>query len=441
MTKHTFFVTSKLKDRKIASLMTALQELLGGSSVSFKGHNLSLSLEAIEKSNTYIISQATLTFQTSHQAAIIEFRRGRTCPPTNIQGRYVQNLDLREGSAFQDEIIFHGDGGLSEENYVSVVKLITSQTKLITTPEVDGKSNVAAEVLIAEITALTDAQKSMIAANDDLRIKNEEAFSARLKKLEDETEVQRHKISEERDRLTFEFQEREKEIDQRLKELDDRDHMHVRRDLREKITNDIGERVRSSLVPPKTNTLGWLVLFLAFGCAAASGYFAYLSYNALMLVSGWDLSLSTNSTSVSASTAVVTSTHMYLMIARTSIASIATLGFLVYALSWLRGMYQRNLQLSNDLQQYALDINRASWTIETIMEMKTKEEHALPEQWIEGACRGLFEKQSTTATEPTAMDALGALLNVTGRLEMGPEGNKLELDKTGLKKAVKQGQP
>tara|TARA_R110002072_G_scaffold157895_1_gene308679 strand:- start:822 stop:1370 length:549 start_codon:yes stop_codon:yes gene_type:complete len=124
---------------------------------------------------------------------------------------------------------------------------------------------------------------------------------------------------------------------------------------------------------------------------------------------------------------------------RAAFVSIASLGFIIYALNWLKRSYLEDVKVSRELQRYALDINRASWTIETVMEMTNDENDNVtpPDHWIESVCYGLFRSGSSEKSQMTALDAWGKLLGVSGKAELGPEGPKLQFNKSDTNKIAK----
>ncbi len=59
---------------------------------------------------------------------------------------------------------------------------------------------------------------------------------------------------------------------------------------------------------------------------------------------------------------------------------------------------------------------------------------------VDGVTHGLFQSSSTVDEGVTPLEALGTLLNVTAKAELGPNGTKLEFDGKGLKKIAKSGE-
>jgi hypothetical protein len=98
-----------------------------------------------------------------------------------------------------------------------------------------------------------------------------------------------------------------------------------------------------------------------------------------------------------------------------------------------------DVQLERSLERYALDIDRASWSIETLIEMSKTEGAQVPAAWVDGACRDLFS-QSSHRDDPTALQALGALMDVAAGAEVGPEGARITLNRKGTRQVGRQAQ-
>ncbi|MDE3241019.1 MAG: hypothetical protein KGN33_18840, partial [Paracoccaceae bacterium] len=120
------------------------------------------------------------------------------------------------------------------------------------------------------------------------------------------------------------------------------------------------------------------------------------------------------------------------IIAKSIAASAAGTGFIAYAIAWLRRIYLDDISVERSLERYALDVDRASWSIETLMEMAKQENAEIPEAWIKGVCNDLFVT-STEKEEPTALQALGAMMDVAAGAEIGSNGAKIVLNRKGTK--------
>jgi hypothetical protein len=79
-------------------------------------------------------------------------------------------------------------------------------------------------------------------------------------------------------------------------------------------------------------------------------------------------------------------------------------------------------------------VNRASWVVETILEAQTKEAGEVPQEWVHGVTHNMFARNEGRDEDHHALDALGALLGISAKAELGPTGPKLELRRDGLRR-------
>ena len=122
---------------------------------------------------------------------------------------------------------------------------------------------------------------------------------------------------------------------------------------------------------------------------------------------------------------------------RTSAPILLVTGLLFYLLTWLKRTHSEDVSAERELERYSYDIDRASWAIETILEAQAKETGEVPALWIEGVTRSLFARSAARDEDREALDALGSLLNVSAKAEIGPNGPRFEINRPGLRKLGK----
>lgn len=125
-----------------------------------------------------------------------------------------------------------------------------------------------------------------------------------------------------------------------------------------------------------------------------------------------------------------------MMALRGAVLSAVCVGFAAYLISMLRKSYDSEVHTLHEFQRYGMDINRASWVIETAMEMTTKEGAALPERWIEGACAGLFQADNKKDAEVSSLAALGGVMGLGPEVTIGPTGASFKIPPKGARKAA-----
>jgi DNA-binding transcriptional MerR regulator len=95
--------------------------------------------------------------------------------------------------------------------------------------------------------------------------------------LDDEHKTRMEELEETFKLRTAELTEKEKEIEDKRRELDDRDNVHVRRELRERITNQLKQRLKEPLVTKTPATVRNTVVILCVGASAFLFWFAFQS--------------------------------------------------------------------------------------------------------------------------------------------------------------------
>lgn len=85
------------------------------------------------------------------------------------------------------------------------------------------------------------------------------------------------------------------------------------------------------------------------------------------------------------------------------------------------------------LKQFELDIDRASWVVETAMEWRRDQNAEIPTSLLEGITRNLFADGGDSAQAHSAADDLAsALVGNASQLKVKLGNNELNFDRKGL---------
>jgi len=292
------------------------------------------------------------------------------------------------------------------------------------------------QMLVGLQSTATNIAEQLAAA----RLSLEQEFAERRLSLEEEFQ-KRHAdgiaaLDEQRS-LIF---TQEEDLRKRTLELDDRDHIHARRQLREQITSNISKRLEGSMVPYRTSFIGWIVFSLTLTGSIFLGIISYLSLTEFTEIVriGANSSTSVQMKSDIAAVTLANSSVVWFLLARGAVAGIGSIAFLVYAISWLKSIYHADIRAHRDLERYSIDLNRASWAVETIMEAKAGD-GAIPDILIAGMSRNLFDGSSSEGAYAAATnDALGSLLRASAKAKIGPSGAEFELNSRGANRIASQ---
>ena len=125
-------------------------------------------------------------------------------------------------------------------------------------------------------------------------------------------------------------------------------------------------------------------------------------------------------------------------IVRAIVPLFLSIGFIAYAINWLRLVYLDDVRTERRYENYGNDIDRASFVIETIMEVGEKEEMQVPNAWIEGVCRNLFTDKDDEGYGKVPSNAAAMLLESIAGARIGPEGTEITVDRRGARRLSKQ---
>lgn len=111
---------------------------------------------------------------------------------------------------------------------------------------------------------------------------------------------------------------------------------------------------------------------------------------------------------------------------------VALVGFSA-AVAWMKRYYEEEMSMARERVAFAADIERASWVIEAIHEVKHEAKGELPPEWIEAVTRNLFSGGAKKEQEDDSTRALRALMGVAGAAKVGPNGLELDFGKKGTR--------
>ncbi|TPK67112.1 MULTISPECIES: hypothetical protein [unclassified Mesorhizobium] len=294
------------------------------------------------------------------------------------------------------------------------------------------------ELLASHQRMIERMQESVVSVGEQVaseRIRLEKEAAQRLTVLETEFEKRKTLAEQALDDVRQALERREEQLQTRAKELDDRDHIHARRELREQITSGIATRLRSSMVPAQTSFIGWGVFFLTLvGTVflAVTSVYSLQEFSQLLKSAIQSAGSKMESPEDKLAIARVQSSQAWVVLARAAVTGIGAVAFLVYAIAWLKNIYHDRLRAHRDLERYSIDLNRASWAVETIMEAK-HDGSTIPDILVAGVSRNLFG-EGDKSSDGHGSEALGSLLRASTRAKIGPTGAEFEMTSRGARK-------
>ena len=251
---------------------------------------------------------------------------------------------------------------------------------------------------------------------DDLERKYQEKvekYNAELAalKLEVGNELQLEKAS---------LETRERAVEEKLSTIDDRNNTHVRREIRDRMLDDVKQRIQDFGVSKATSEKRQPVMI------------GMLSLGILNLVFiGWTIFEIKGLETIE-----IASQHasaIYWLWARLALLTLSLLGTIVYYIKWQNKWAEQHSVSEFQLQQFYIDVNRANWVIESCLEWRKETDSAIPKELLSSIANGLFVN---SANEPEhvlhpADELASALMGSASKLRLKVGDGELEFDKPG----------
>ena len=301
------------------------------------------------------------------------------------------------------------------------------------------KVHSAVDVLQAQMGSLADQYRDMLGGLAKERAALRKDFDDRRQSMDQEREAEKRRLEREaekrieqfevyRDRETQSLQKQASDLEKREEDLDNRQHMHARRELRQQITDNLKKRIGKPVVTKRASSMRWAVFGVTMILGLGLGYYGLESFDIEEIKDTYQLSKNTTALS-----------WMPLsLILRPSILLFLSAGFVAYAINWLRVVYLDDVRTERRYESYGNDIDRASFVIETIMEVGEKEKTTVPDAWVEGLCRNLFAESGDLNYGKVPSNAAAMLFESIAGAKFGPEGSEVTMGRRDARRFAKK---
>jgi len=365
-------------------------------------------IERLDNAGSYLISNASVNF--------LNF---------NIQ-YYRSGADQGRPRPYNDEIrIDHNNnaGGLEPLRRLEVLRFLNQKIPLTPTSELPdvGASTSAQDVEVlyrSTIIKLETSFAQQIEKITNWTVEQTTALEQAKLRLADETAAERESLRKEHESRLEGLRLEAESLEARRKELDDRDYMHARRGIRNDLRELIKTREQKFSLTSNTRRLrlpvhAAMILLLA-GLLAVNGIY-------LREIASLD----------------ITSSSIQVLLwafGKQSIAAIAFIATLLFYVRWMNRWFEQHAAAEFLLKQFELDIDRASWVVETAMEWRRDQKSEIPGVLLEGITRNLFaDVGSASAEKHTAADDLAsALVGNASQVKLKLGDNEVSFDRKSL---------
>lgn len=370
---------------------------------------------------------------------------------------YARGGQQEPKSSIYDEIIFSQNTSQTADPIVKLdlISFLNKKLRKFEPDRVNTENNSPEQsqlLAIHESTLerLERLNEDLISQSSKFRLNLENDFNKKKQECEND-------LKENKDNLEVEFRLRETDLEARenallnkLKIIDDRNNTHVRREIRDRMLDDVKQRISNFGVSETTAQkrmpvlLGIILLIFTFaGLLAWTGYeihsmdkqyFSMLE--AIGNISSWSpdsLKAVGVSTDIIAkvSTADVDRTHLYWLWIRFTLFSFGLVGTLLYYIKWQNKWAEQHAISEFHLQQFYVDVNRANWVIESCLEWRKETESAIPRELLSSITNGLFvnnQPEPERVMHPSD-ELASALLGTASKLKLKLGDSEMEFDK------------
>lgn len=369
-------------------------------------------------------------------------------------------------SAIYDELVVthHQQVSSSVHDRLEVIALLSKKLKAFEPSRV--------------ISGLTEEQSQLLAIHQStlerLEVLNEELISKSAefrqgleKQYAKKTEENEELFRQRQGALQADIAEKLEDVERRkanveaiLKKIDDRNNTHVRREIRDRMLDDVRSRISKFGVSDSTASkrrpvgLGILSMMLAFTALLIWTGFeihtingqAFRQLESLRNISSiasdpakLRASGISAETIAKASVADVDRTAVYLLWARFAVFSFGLFGSILYYIKWQNRWAEQHSSAEFQLQQFYVDVNRANWVIESCLEWRKETASAIPRELLQSITNGLFAKPDVDDERVLhpADELASALVGSASKLKLNVNGNELEFNKPGKNIAKK----
>ncbi len=359
-------------------------------------------IDLIIKKNSAIID----TISMNHPGLSITFYRGGNYQP-------------QEKSGVFDEIVFsqNKQGTVESGTAIEIVDTINHELKAFDAKRsFSGITDEQAQfnaIHISIIERLESLNESLIESTHNYRIQIARELDEKVDKLEANTgETQKRLHAEyvaKEEALKVEIEALEK----KRKELDDSSNTHARREIRRDILKEIKARQTKYSLTEGTNRLRKPIAVAMFGLIAI-----FIVLSAISLKEFYDVIQGDNLNKI-----VIAGIKQ-------AIYSAGAIGSVIFMIRWMNRWFELHSQSEFELKHFELDMERASWLVETSLEWKDAKGTAIPTELLESLSNNLFsgDKEKIDPLQHPADQLASALMGSAKSVKLKAGDSSVEID-------------
>ncbi|EKO5176742.1 hypothetical protein P0J00_004380 [Vibrio vulnificus] len=371
-------------------------------------------LELIEKKNSAIIETISMNVKGFN----IIFYRGGSYQPQDKSGIF-------------DEIVLrqNNQGAIEPENSIEIVTIINRKLKAFDpkrSPSANSSQQAEFDAIhISNLERLEALNENLVQSTHEYRLQLDSEFNDKAEKLESNAEELRR-------RLEAEYQEKELQLqldidalDKKRKALDDSSNTHARREIRRDILKEIKLRQTKFSLTEGTNKLrkpiaiamiALISIFVVLGAVSVKEFYDALQTNELnvILITG----------------------------IKQSIYTVGAIGSIIFMIRWMNRWFELHSQSEFELKRFELDMERASWLVETSLEWKDAKGTAIPPELLGSLSNNLFvnDNEKLDPLQHPVDQLASALIGSASAVKLRAGDSSIEIDPKKLAKSKPRSQ-
>lgn len=336
------------------------------------------------------------------------------------------NYSPEQKSGVFDELLLsqNQSSQISVEEKINIVSFLNKKLNSFdSSKSIKGDPEAQAQLEAMHISTLERLEilnEELIQKSSNFRENLEKQYSEKQNTLENNIQKEKERLESEYRAKNEILESKEDELQKKIKAIDDRDNTHVRRSLRKELQEIIQSRSTEFKLTSGTNKLRTpihilcivlIALFSSGGIWYALELFDYLGKEG------------------------ATTTNVVILAIKQLGLTIGGAGTAVFYMRWLNRWFEQHSQAEFQLKQFQLDIDRASWVVETTLEWYTSTGTAIPNVLMESITKNLFEREGEVPVpDMEAGDQLAsAILGSASRVKVQAAGGGAELEFQGKK--------
>lgn len=292
--------------------------------------------------------------------------------------------------------------------------------------------------------------EDLIRQGTEFRRSLEVQFDERVKESEQQFHGRQTELDEKHKARSGELDAQRHTLEEKLRLIDDRDNTHARREIRDKMLEDVKQRVSQFGVSASTErkrqpvlggifaliaTFALLLAWTAYEISTMDRqYFGMLEAIRTMSSLGTEKLKGVGLTPelVARLTATdVDRTHLYWLWIRFTFFSLGFVATLLYYIRWQNKWAEQHSGNEFQLRQFQIDVSRANWVIESCLEWRKNTESVIPAELLSSITKNLFVSSYSEPEQVVhpADQLASALLGSASKVKLKVGENELDFDK------------